>query len=120
MDENTYKVFVLTDDSNRIIDINSDAFLTDSDGWVQIDEGSDFRHHHAQRNYLPKPKQDDRGVYRYRLENLIAIERTQDEMDADYVDPIPIDLAAEVALLKQENAYLKEAMELILSGETEE
>lgn len=120
MDENLYKVFVLTDDSDRIIDINSDAFLTEFDGWIQIDEGSEFRHHHAQRNYLPKPKQDERGVYRYSLVDHKVVERTQEDMDADYVESVPLDLAAEVAVLKQENAYLKEAMELILSGATEE
>ena len=118
MEESIYKVYVLTDASSRIIDINSSAFLDDLEGWAEIDEGGEFQHHHAQRNYLPKPLTDDRGIYQYKLYKGKVTERTQKEKDADYVEPV--DLASEVAALKQENAYLKEAMELILSGATEE
>lgn len=118
MDGNIYKVYVLTDASSRIIDINSSAFLDDLEGWTEIDEGGEFRHHHAQRNYLQKPLTDERGIYQHKLYKGKVAERTQKEKDADYVEPV--DLASEVAALKQENAYLKEAMELILSGETKE
>lgn len=82
-----YKVFVLTDERNRIIDINSDAILTDTAGWVQIDEGVGDRYHHAQGNYLPKPKYDERGIPRYKLVDGKAQERTPEEMDADYTPP---------------------------------
>lgn len=82
-----YKVFVLTDESDRILDINSDAFLADTSGWVQIDEGVGDRYHHAQGNYLPGPKCDDRGIPRYKLVDEKAQERTQEEIDADYTPP---------------------------------
>lgn len=116
--EDMYKVYVRTDDAGRIIAINSSAFLADVTGWQEIDQGEGDRYHHAQANYLPKPLTDDRGIYQYKLYKGKATERTQKEKDADYVEPV--DLASEVAALKQENAYLKEAMELILSGATEE
>lgn len=82
-------VYVKTDNSQKIIDINSDAFLPDTAGWVQIDEGAGDRYHHAQGNYLPKPLYDERGIPRYKLVDGKAAERTQEEMDADYVPLVP-------------------------------
>ena len=84
---NPYSVYIKTDDQNRITGINSSGFLTDMTGWVQIDEGSGDRYYHAQGNYFPNPIMDERGIYRYKLEDGKAIERAQDEMDADYVEP---------------------------------
>lgn len=84
---NEYHVFVLTDEFGRIIDIDSDAFLADHVGWVQIDEGVGDRYHHAQGNYLLGPLYDERGIPRYKLQDGKAVERTQEEMEADYVPP---------------------------------
>ena len=117
----TYKVYIKTDETGRIITINSDAFLPDKDGWVLIDEGHGDRFHHAQCNYLPGPIMDERGVYRYKLEDGKPVERTQEEMDADYDPPAPApDLATEVAELRESNRQLQEALDLLLSGEIEE
>ena len=116
-----YGVYVKTDEQQRIIAINSDAFLPDTDGWVKIDEGYGDKYHHAQGNYLDKPIMDEHGVFRYKLEDGVPVERTQEEMDADYMPTSPApDLAAEVAELKEKNAQLEEALSLLLSGETEE
>lgn len=82
-----YRVFALTDERDRILDINSDAFLADPSGWTQIDEGVGDRYHHAQNNYLPSPKYDERGIPRYKLVDGKAQERTQEEIDADYTPP---------------------------------
>lgn len=82
-----YHVFVRVDGSGRILEINSDAFLTDTYGWVQIDESVGDKYHHAQGNYLPGPKYDERGIPRYKLQDGKAVERTPEEMDADYVPP---------------------------------
>ena len=118
-----YTVYVLPDEENRIVDINSSAFLTDVSGWVEIDHGTEDKHHHAQGNYLPKPKRDSRGICRYKLENGRPVERTHEEMDADYTPPAAVPdgsmegLAAEVAALRESNAQLKEALDLLLSGE---
>ena len=63
---------------------------------------------------------DDRGIYRYKLVDGKPVERTTEEMDADYVPPEPQpDLAAEVAALRESNAQLQEALDLLLSGEVE-
>ena len=87
MDMQPYIVYVRTDEVARVTAINSSAFISDVIGWVQIDSGYGDKYHHAQGNYLPKPLYDDRGVYRYKLVDGKPVERTQEEMDADYVPP---------------------------------
>ena len=87
MDMQPYIVYVRTDDAGRITAINSSAFLPDITGWTQIDEGYGDKYHHAQGNYFPQPIMDNRGIYRYKLANGRPVERTQEEMDADYVPP---------------------------------
>lgn len=106
-----YLVYIRTDNAGRVVDINSNAFLDDTDGWVQIDSGHGDRYHHAQGNYLPGPLADERGVYRYALEGGAVVERTREEMDADYTPPEPapdqtarLD-ALEEALAAYEAAY---------------
>lgn len=87
MDE--YLVYIRVDDAGRVVGINSNAFLDDTDGWMPIDSGHGDRYHHAQGNYLPRPLMDERGVYRYKLADGAVVERTQEEMDADYTPPEP-------------------------------
>ena len=82
-----YIVYVKVDESNRVTSINSSAFLTDVTGWTEIDSGYGDKYHHAQGNYFRQPIMDDRGIYRYKLVNGRPVERTQEEMDADYVPP---------------------------------
>ena len=115
-----HKVYIKTDDVGRVLAINSDAFLPDLIGWTQIDEGHGDKYHHAQNNYLPMPIMDERGINRYKLVDGKPVERTQEEMDADYVEPEPVPTAEErITALEQENANLKEALDLLLSGVTE-
>lgn len=108
MEHQTYAVLVRTDEQNRIIAINSSAFVADAEGWVQIDEGDGDRYHHAQGNYLPLPLTDDRGVYRYKLADGHAVERTQAEMDGDYTPPEEVPtLETRVGGLETEVAAIK-------------
>lgn len=126
MDDVIYKVFARLDNAGRVLAVNSSAFLSNADGWTKIDEGFGDKHHHAQGNYLPGPLMDERGIYRYKLVDGQAVERNQEEMDADYTPPVAVpdgsmeSLAAEVAALKESNAQLQEALELLLSGEVDE
>ena len=87
MQTQPYKVLVRVDDAGRVVEINSSAFITNTDGWVEIDHGEGDAFHHAQGNYFPHPIMDERGVYRYKLVDGKPIERTQEEMDADYTPP---------------------------------
>ena len=89
MEMKPYIVYVRADGEGRITSINSSAFLRDADGWTEIDNGWGDQYHHAQGNYLPGPLADDRGVYRYKLADGAVVERTQEEMDGDWVEPEP-------------------------------
>ena len=104
-----YIVYVRIDDTNRIVDINSNAFLTDISDWIEIDRGFGDKYHHAQGNYFPKPIYEERGIPVYKYVDGKALERTQEEIDADYHEPVPqpseTDLAlVELAALESENA----------------
>lgn len=106
MDMQPYIVYVRADDAKRITSINSSAFLPKTTGWMEIDSGFGDKYHHAQGNYFDKPLCDERGIYRYKAyqfvdapagkiiarffkngEEYVILERTQEEMDADYVPP---------------------------------
>ena len=87
MDMQPYIVYVRTDDTEHITAINSSAFLPDTTGWLEIDSGFGDKYHHSQGNYFPQPLYDERGICRYKLVDGKPVERTQEEMDADYVPP---------------------------------
>lgn len=104
-----YTVYIQIDDTSRIIAIISSAFLSDPEGWTAIDEGAGDRYHHAQGNYLSKPLYEERGIPVYKYVDGEVVERTQEEIDADYHEPVPepseTDLAlVELAALESENA----------------
>ena len=84
-----YKVLARVDDEGRVVEINSGAFVANRNGWIEIDSGYGDKYHHAQGNYLPTPLIDERGLYRYKLVYGKIVERTQDEIDADYTPPQP-------------------------------
>lgn len=107
MEIKPYIVYVKLDDANCITAVNSSAFLPDTDGWTEIDSGYGDKYHHAQGNYFDKPIMDERGIYRYKLVDGQPIERTAEEMDADYVPPVhqPSDKERIAALEAQLAAY---------------
>lgn len=107
MEMTPHIVYVKLDDANRITAVNSSAFLRDVTGWTEIDRGYGDRYHHAQGNYFDKPIMDERGIYRYKLEDSKPVERTAEEMDADYVPPVhqPSDKERITALEAQLAAY---------------
>ena len=109
-----YKVFIKVDSRNRIITINSDAFMSDFNGWILIDEGSGDAYHHAQGNYLPCWIFDELGRYNFKYENNKVLLRTEEEKAAD-------DEATAAAEQTQEERLtaLEEALELLLKGATE-
>lgn len=103
-----YIVYVKLDERNLIASVDSSGFLSDIDGWTEIDSGYGDKYHHAQGNYFPKPLYDDRGIKRYKVEDGQPVERTQEEMDADYAaipPPPPSDKERIKALEDQLAAY---------------
>ena len=107
MEMTPYIVYVKLDDTNRITAVNSSAFLRDVTGWTEIDSGYGDKYHHAQGNYFDKPIMDMRGICRYKLVAGVPVERTAEEMDADYVPPVyqPSDKERITALEAQLAAY---------------
>ena len=85
------RVFIKTDSKNRITAVDSEIFISDTSGWVEIDRGDGDRYVHAQGNYFPKPLTDENGVYRYKYADGIVSERTAEEMAADMF-PSPDDI----------------------------
>lgn len=111
MEMKPYIVYVKVDDEKRITSINSSAFLPDTTGWAEIGIGYGDKYHHAQGNYFPQPIIDDRGICRYKLVDGKPVERTQEEMDADYVEPEAQPSTDErVAKLEAQNETLLECL----------
>lgn len=78
----SYHVYVQTDEQDRITAINSSAFVS-RDWGTEIGSGPDGKHHHAQGNYLPRPVYTHDGIPRYKLEDGQAVERSEEEIEAD-------------------------------------
>ena len=79
MDEDSYKVYAKVDENGIISAINSDAFLTDTTNWTEIDEGESDKYHHAQNNYLPAGLTDENGIFNYKLTDGKLKVRTAEE-----------------------------------------
>lgn len=117
--EKEHKVYVRVNEDGVIIDVGSDSFIYGLDIWKEIDSGYGDKYHHAQENYFDKPIMDDRGIYRYKLEDGTPVERTQEEMDADWVEPVqPITIETRVRTVENKTAELEESLDMLLSGVT--
>lgn len=120
MDTRPYIVYVKTDAQYRIISAASSAFLCDTDGWIAIDSGHGDKFLHAQGNYFDKPIFDERGIPQYKMFEGRPVERSQDEMNADYVEPEnPEPIEKRVENVEGRTIELEEALNLLLSGVTE-
>lgn len=113
------RVYIKIDSENRVTAINSEIFISDILGWVEIDNGDGDKFAHAQGNYLPKPITDENGVYRFKFENGAVCERSADEMAADMPAPAPAEKLPEITLEQRvtatENA-VEELISMIMGG----
>lgn len=102
MDEK-YIVYARADETGRIVEINSSAFLADTAGWTPIDEGCGDRFHHAQGNYFTLPLYGTDGCANYMLADGTPALRTEVEKAAEIAarpapEPTPLDrVEAQVA-----------------------
>lgn len=76
----TYSVYVHTDEDNNIIAVNSSDFINDVTGWIKIGEGVGDKYLHCQHYYFEKPTITENGVYRYKLINDVVVEKTAQEI----------------------------------------
>lgn len=112
--EQPYKVYVKTDENGRITAVNSSAFLSSLEGWQEIDSGFGDRYHHAQGNYFEKSLYDERGICRYKLVNNMSVERTQEEMDADYIEPKQV--PSQLDIIEAQVTYTAMMTDTLLEG----
>lgn len=98
---NTYKVYVKTNTDGIITAINSSAFLSNTTGWTEIDEGTDDRYHHAQGHYLEKGITDNNSQYNYKLIDDKVVERTDEDKAPELAI---IEAKIEIAQLKKKLA----------------
>lgn len=101
MDNIKYMVYAKTDENGIITAINSSAFLSDTTGWTEIDEGTGDRYHHAQNNYLSAGLTDENGIFNYKLTDGKPLLRTAEEKAPELEH---IAAAQEIAELKDKLA----------------
>lgn len=102
-----YKVYIKVDEKNRIIEINSSAFITDVAGWIMIDIGEGDKYHHAQGNYLDKPLMDELFRYNYKWVVDEPVLRTEEEKAADATLPVtPEAITVDTVQLRADVDYL--------------
>ncbi len=88
-----YNVYIKIDSQNRVVDINSDAFLEDSTGWIKIDSGYGDKYHHAQGNYLEKSVFDFCGCANYKYLSSTIVERSEAEKAEEFnINKVPTQL----------------------------
>lgn len=120
MKQESYKVCVRTDSYNRIIAVNSSAFVS-LDWGRKIDEGIEYKYHHAQGNYFEGGLYTDDGIPRYKLVDGQPVERTEEEIRADR-DALPATSKSQeerIADLETGAGDLSEALDMLLTGVTE-
>lgn len=111
--EEKYIVYARADETGRIVEINSSAFLADTAGWTAIDDGYGDKYHHAQNNYFSKPLYDEQWCANYKIENSIVLERTEEEKEIEMSNrhkPLPTG--------EERLAALEEAMLAMMSRGT--
>ena len=78
------KVYIQTDDLGRILrcegGYTTPADLTD---WIEIDEGIGDKYNLAQSHYFDGGLYTIDGIPRYRWDGTQAVERTEEELEAD-------------------------------------
>lgn len=89
-----YEVYVKVDERNRIVSVNSSAFLSDVTGWIKIAEGFGDMYHHAQGNYFPDGLFEmEYMIPKYEYIDGIVFKRGEDDIAADIVEILNVEPA---------------------------
>ena len=118
------KVYIQTDTEGRIIRCDG-GYTTPADltGWIEIDEGDGDKYNLCQSHYFDGGLYTDDGIPRYRWDGTQAVERAEEELEADRAEiskPEPTTLEARVAALEadaEQAALDRAALTLLLTGE---
>ena len=118
-------VYIKTDEQNRIVRCEGEYSLpSDLSGWILIDEGAPCdKRNLAQSMYFDGGLYTMNGIPRYRWDDTQAVERTEEELEADRVaipDPKPSKtVEARLTALEAEAEQAKadrEALNILLGG----
>ena len=85
------KVYIKIDEESNITEVGSSIFIEDTEGWIEIDEGSGDRYVHAQGNYLPRPIKTEDGLPRYKYVNGEIYEVVQDDKNQTHLVHVTIE-----------------------------
>lgn len=102
-----YKVYIKIDNSNRVIAVDTDAFIDDTTDWIFIDEQTS---RHAQNSYFEKPLVDfPDGVHNYIYED-DTVRETTDEEKEEEKESFPKPQPSPIEVLNEEVVALEEAI----------
>lgn len=107
----SYSIYVKTNQQGYVIDIQSSAFLSDTTGWIKIDEGDGLKYRHAQGNYLDKNLRSNSGLYRYEIVNGALKERDSNDINKQEEEIKRSEETARIAS-QQTSAQLNHAIKL--------
>ena len=122
--EEKSKVYIQIDNQGRILRCEG-GYTTPADltGWLEIDEGTGDRYNLCQSHYFDGGLYTMDGIPRYRWDGTQAVERTEEELEADRTalpKPEPTTLETRVAALEadaEQAALDRAALTLLLTGE---
>lgn len=118
------KVYIQTDDAGRIFRCEG-GYTTPSDltGWIEIDDGTGDKYNLCQSHYFDGGLYTVDGIPRYRWDGTHAVERTEEELEADRAaipEPKPSKtVEARLTALEAEAEQAKadrEALNILLGG----
>ena len=95
-----YIVYIKVD-NGVVTSVQSSEYLTDIEGWIEIDKGAGDKYLHAQGNYFDIPIIDEMGVYNYKLVDGKPVLRTEEDKAPEVAR---INARAEISSLKQKLA----------------
>lgn len=119
------RVYILTDEAERVLRLEGEYSLpADLTGWIKIDEGHPCdRLNLAQSHYFPGGLYTMDGIPCYRWDGTQAVERTEEELEADRAaipEPKPSKtVEARLTALEAEAEQAKadrEALNILLGG----
>lgn len=113
MEMKPYIVYVKLNNVGYITAVNSSAFLSDTNGWIEIDSGYGDKYHHAQGNYFEKPIMTMGGAYRYKLVDGKAVECTAEEIKAQEEANKPAPAPVEVSVWDELDAAYQEGVDSV-------
>ena len=100
MEETQSKVYIQIDTEGRILRCEG-GYTTPADltGWIEIDEGTGDKYNLCQSHYFDGGLYTMDGIPRYRWDGTQAVERTEEELEADRAArPAPPPTTEEVLL----------------------